>query len=75
MASGSDVTEETISRRLLMALECLEMQVVVLSVALISSAVSVRIGGLMWPVVLSRVAKMIWNLAQQVSNNSMAGGR
>ncbi len=46
-----------------MALERLEMQVVALSVALISSTVSVRIGGLMWPVVLLRVAKMIWNLA------------
>ncbi len=49
------------------------MQVVALSVALISCAVSMRIGGLMWPIVLTKVAKMIWNLAQQVSNNEMTG--
>ncbi len=57
-----------------MALERLEMQVVALSVALISFAVSMRIGGLMWPVVLSKAVKMILNLAQQVSDAKMAGG-
>ncbi len=50
-----------------MALERLEMQVVVLSVALISSVVSMRIGCLMELVLLLNAVKMIQNLAQQVS--------
>ncbi len=68
-------SEENMSRRLLIALERVEMQVVVLSVALISSTVSMRIGGLMWSAVLSKDAKMILNLAQQVSDAKMAGSR
>ncbi len=51
------------SRSLLIALERFEMQVVVLSVAVISSALSMRIGGVIDPVALSNAAKIIWNLA------------
>ncbi len=67
-------SEETILRGLFVNVERLEMRVVALSVALISSAVSMRIGGLMWPVVSLKVAKMIWNLAWQVSDTKMARG-
>ncbi len=67
-------SEETMSMRLLMVLERVEMQVVALSMALISSALSVRTGSLMWLVVLSKAAKMILNLAWQVSDAEMAGG-
>ncbi len=55
--------EETTSRRLLMALERLEIWVDALSVTLISSAVSMRIGGLMELVLLSNAVKMIQNFA------------
>ncbi len=60
--------EVTMSRRLSMALERLEIQVVALSIALISSTVSVRIGGLMDPVALLKAAKMIQSLAWCISN-------
>ncbi len=49
------------------------MIVVALSVALISSVVSVKIGGLMDPMTLLKAAKMIWNLALQVTNCEAAG--
>ncbi len=45
----------------------------VLSVALISSAVSMKIGGLIDPVILSNAANMIQNLSQHVSACKMAG--
>ncbi len=44
-----------------------------LSVALISSVESVRIGGLMDPVALLKAVKMIQNLAWHVSNSEAAG--
>ncbi len=50
-----------------MALERLVILIVVLSMALISSTESMRIGGLIDPVALSNVAKMIQNLALRVS--------
>ncbi len=56
-----------------MVLERLEIQVVALSVALISSTVSVRMGGLMELVVSLNAAKMIQNLAHQLSNCKMVG--
>ncbi len=46
---------------------------VALSIALISSAVSVRIGGLINLVASSKAANMIPNLAQQVSACETAG--
>ncbi len=55
--------DEMMSRRLSMALERLEIQVLALSVALISSVESMRISGLMDPVALSKAAKMIRNPA------------
>ncbi len=45
-----------------MALEKLEILVVVMSVELISSTVSMRIDGLIEPVILSKAAKMVPNL-------------
>ncbi len=56
-----------------MALERLEIQVVALSMALISSAVSVRIGGLMDPVAYLKAVKMIQNWVWQVSDCKAAG--
>ncbi len=56
-----------------MVLERLEIQVVALSMALIYSAVSVRIGGLMELVLSLHAAKMIQNLACRVFDCKMAG--
>ncbi len=67
--------EETTSRRLSMALERLEIWVDVLSMALISFAVSMRIGGLMELVLSSNAAKMIRNFACRVSNCKIVGSR
>ncbi len=57
-----------------MALERLEIQVDAMSVALISSAVSMRIGGVIDLVVPSNAAKLIQNSARQVSECKMIGG-
>ncbi len=56
-----------------MTLERLEIGVVALSVAVISSAVSMRSGGLMNPVALSNAMKMIRNWAWWVSACEAAG--
>ncbi len=56
-----------------MVLARLEIQLVALSMALIASAVSVRIGGLMELVLSSNATKMIWNLACLISDCKMAG--
>ncbi len=48
-----------------MAVKRLEIYVVVLFVASISSTLSVRIVGLIDPVALSNAVKMIWNLAHR----------
>ncbi len=66
---------ETALRRLSTALERLEILVDALSVALISSAVSVRIGNLMELVLLSNAKKMIWNFACLVSACKIVGSR
>ncbi len=54
-----------------MALERLEIQVDALSVALISSAVSVRVGGVIDLVEPSNAAKMIPNSVRRVSDCEM----
>ncbi len=65
--------DENMSRRLSMALERLEIQVAVLSLAVISSVVSMRISGLMGPVALSNAAKIFWNQAWWVSACEVVG--
>ncbi len=65
--------DETMSRRLSIALERFEIQVVALSMATISSTVSLRIGIVIDPVASLNAANMIWNLAKWVYACKVAG--
>jgi len=66
---------ETMSKRFSIALDKCEIRVDALSVAAISSAVSVRMGSLMRSVVASKVENMILNCARRVSAWEAADGR